>query len=338
VPAALRAALRTRCALRARRIAPPALSLSCTARSRSLALPRPPHRAGAKPACGTGLTHAAPGEAALWRFVWAPDGAGGPITFHAAVAVGFSHSFLQHACLRDAADGAGEPSDHAGHEMRRRRRLASAGGAAARAAQQTQARRLAGLRTADAALAAPPGTVFAACPAAAASSHASGGMAAGGVWSTAAGEGAAGATPVLFSGAAMSSRGRFAGALLATFAFAAASSTAGAWAASREAEAFAHPCDEAPQQQPPHAPDAPPLLRATPQPARYARAQGATAVVLRTGGHYACMLISMTYNVWLILALMGGHAAAYLLFALTQRRTGRAPCGGDVAAAAAAAT
>jgi hypothetical protein len=289
---------------------------------------------------------------ARWQFVWDPAGSGGPITFHAAVAVGFSTSFLQHVCLRDAtqdaAAGSSDMADMAGMDHGRRRLLGGGGRGVGVVGSRgsgggggVPARRRARARDTDAAAHAPEGTVFSACPASGhGMSSGSGGMGES-VFSAAAVSSPAAATPVLFQGAGLTSRGRFAGALLATFAFAAASSAAGAWAAEREAAAFGTPgADEAA--------DAGALARSAgrrecaanagaaaaslgeaplaplAQPPRFARAAGAAALVLRTGGHYGCMLISMTFNVWLLLALMSGHAAAYLAAALAARRRARA--------------
>jgi hypothetical protein len=305
--------------------------------------------------------------AARWQFVWDPAGSGGPITFHAAVAVGFSTSFLQHACLRDATDaGVAGGSDMAGMDHGRRRLLggrsgSSSGGGSGGGSLGSElrgfwggtggasARRLASTRDTDATPHAPVGTTYSACPAAG-MAHAMGGGSMGeSVFSATVVAPPSAAVPVLFEGAALTSRGRFAGAMLATFAFAAASSAAGAWAAGREAAAFGTPgaeaeaaaeaarragrseCAASAASAANAAAAAAALagagagaLAPLAQPPRFARAAGAAALVLRTGGHYGCMLISMTFNVWLLLALMGGHATAYLMAALAARRRARA--------------
>jgi hypothetical protein len=102
--------------------------------------------------------------------------------------------------------------------------------------------------------------------------------------------------PLLFPGASLDSGGRFAGAVFASFAFAAASSAVGVWAATAQAQG------------------------ATPGGPRWRTAAGAVGGLLRHAGHYGCMLIAMSYSIWLLLALMGGHASAYAATALAARR------------------
>ena len=201
-----------------------------------------------------------------WTFVWSPAGAGGPITFHAAVAVGHDISSLQRACLHDQRDGAGPVTMDVSH-MDHGRRLRS--------------RQPDGVPFAD---------VYQACPGRMIEGPHT--MSMGGpVWST-----ASTAAPLLFPGADLDTPGRFAGAGFASFFFAAASSAVGAWATAVQERG------------------------AAPGGPRWHAAAGAFGGLLRHAGHYACMLVSMSYNVWLLLALMGGHATAYAAAALLTRR------------------
>jgi hypothetical protein len=48
-------------------------------------------------------------------------------------------------------------------------------------------------------------------------------------------------------------------------------------------------------------------------------AAGFASTALRTGSHYVSMLLIMTFNVWIILAVLTGHAAGYLLLATAFR-------------------
>jgi hypothetical protein len=47
---------------------------------------------------------------------------------------------------------------------------------------------------------------------------------------------------------------------------------------------------------------------------------GAAATALRLGFHYGSMLLVMSFNVWIILAVLGGHAMGYALHASHLRR------------------
>jgi hypothetical protein len=216
------------------------------------------------------VTHAVAFVTSNWTFGWSPAGAAGPITFHAAVAVGHDISYLQRACLHDLRDGAAPAaaSEHAGHG---RRRLQVASGENV-----------------------PVSDVYQACPGGSLPLPVEPAGMSSPVWSTA--TSTAPGAPLLFPGANLNSGGRFAGAFLATFAFAAASSAVGVWAAGAQARG------------------------AVAGGPRWHAAAGAAGGLLRHAGHYACMLISMSYNVWLLLALMGGHATAYAAAALLTRR------------------
>lgn len=46
---------------------------------------------------------------------------------------------------------------------------------------------------------------------------------------------------------------------------------------------------------------------------------GAAAAVLRSGCHYGSMLLVMSFNVWIILGVLGGHGVGVLLLALLRR-------------------
>ena len=207
-----------------------------------------------------------------WTFSWSPGGASGPITFHAAVAVGHDISYLERACLHDVGTSMAGMSEHMDHGRRRAgRRLAAT-------SQWTV----------------PVSDVYQACPGRSMAPHAQPAGMGGPSWTAAAGT--AGDVPLLFPGASLNSGGRFAGAVLATFAFAAASSAMGVWAATAQAEG------------------------ATPGTPSWRTAAGAGGGLLRYAGHYGCMLIAMSYSIWLLLALMGGHACAYAATALAARR------------------
>ena len=210
-----------------------------------------------------------------WTFSWSPGDASGPITFHAAVAVGHDISYLERACLHDVASSRGM-TEHSHMDMGRRRRALR--------------RRLA----ATPEFGVPVSDVYQACPGRAMAAHAQPASMGGPSWTAAAGT--SGDMPLLFPGASLNSGGRFAGAVLATFAFAAASSAMGVWAVTAQAQGAAA--------------DAP----------RWRTAAGAVGGMLRHAGHYGCMLIAMSYSVWLLLALMGGHASAYAATALAARR------------------
>ena len=58
--------------------------------------------------------------------------------------------------------------------------------------------------------------------------------------------------------------------------------------------------------------------------------------MLRSGTHYGCMLLSMTFSVWVLLALMAGHSLSYARRTLVRRRA-RWRLGQEKAAALAAA-
>ena len=217
------------------------------------------------------MTHAVPFLSSNWTFVWSPGGVSGPITFHSAVAVGHDISYLQRACLHDLRDG--DPpavaSEHAGHG--RRRRLSAVAGDSV-----------------------PVSDVYQACPGRSLPFPVDPAGMSSPTWSAAAST--APGAPLLFPGADLNTRGRFAGAVIATFAFAAASSAMGVWAAAAQGRG------------------------AVAGEPRWRTAVGAAGGLLRHAGHYGCMLISMSYNIWLLLALMGGHAAAYAATAVAQRR------------------
>jgi hypothetical protein len=48
-------------------------------------------------------------------------------------------------------------------------------------------------------------------------------------------------------------------------------------------------------------------------------AAGFVSTALRTGSHYVSMLLVMTFNVWIILAVLAGHAAGFLVLATAYR-------------------
>ena len=218
------------------------------------------------------MTHASPFVTSNWTFIWSPEGATGPITFHAAVAVGHDISYLERACLQDTHASKGGMSEH----MDMGRRLAR--------------RRLA----ATSQFGVPVSDVYQACPGRMMPAHAQAATMGGPSWTASAGTAAD--LPLLFPGASLNSGGRFAGAVFATFAFAAASSAMGVWATTVQAQG------------------------ATPGGPRWRTAAGAVGALLRHAGHYGCMLIAMSYSIWLLLALMGGHASAYAATALAARR------------------
>ena len=46
---------------------------------------------------------------------------------------------------------------------------------------------------------------------------------------------------------------------------------------------------------------------------------GSLAIAVRTGCHYICMLLVMSFNVWIVIAVIGGHAAGVVLIAVLRR-------------------
>lgn len=249
----------------------------CPRVARPKRAPRPPltppgRPPGTKRTCGHAVTHAVPFTSSNWTFLWSPGGTSGPITFHSAVAVGHDISYLQRACLHDLRDG-NPPvtaSEHAGHGRRRRRLSALAADGV------------------------PVSDVYQACPGRSLPYPMDPAGMSSPTWSTSAST--APGAPLLFPGANLISGGRFAGAVLAIFAFAAASSAVGVWAAAAQGRG------------------------AVAGGPRWRTAVGAGGGVLRHAGHYGCMLISMSYSIWLLLALMGGHATAYAATAVATRR------------------
>jgi hypothetical protein len=100
---------------------------------------------------------------------------------------------------------------------------------------------------------------------------------------------------VLFPAAAVTTRAAFAGVLLLSALFAACTTLLAAAARPLErrgADAAANPAWVA---------------------------AGFLSTAARTGSHYVSMLLVMTFNVWVILAVLGGHAAGYLLLATAFR-------------------
>jgi len=46
---------------------------------------------------------------------------------------------------------------------------------------------------------------------------------------------------------------------------------------------------------------------------------GAAATAVRTGSHYLCMLLVMSFSVWIVVAVIGGHALGVLTLAVLRR-------------------
>ena len=68
-------------------------------------------------------------------------------------------------------------------------------------------------------------------------------------------------------------------------------------------------------------------------------AAGGAATSLRLGFHYGAMLLIMSFNTWIILAVLGGHAAGYCLHATHLRRVdARRAASGEPAAPGVVAT
>jgi len=100
---------------------------------------------------------------------------------------------------------------------------------------------------------------------------------------------------LLFQGAAVSSPARLAAAIILSALFAAATTLAAVLLAPMELRAA--------------------TTAVTPTQA----VCGAVAAVVRQGCHYGSMLLVMSFNVWIILAVLGGHAVGVLLLALLRR-------------------
>ena len=60
---------------------------------------------------------------------------------------------------------------------------------------------------------------------------------------------------------------------------------------------------------------------------------GALGTALRTGCHYLCMLLVMSFSVWIVIAVVGGHALGVLTLALL-RRAALFPAGDTASSAA----
>lgn len=229
-----------------------------------------------------GLTHVSPLPVANFNFLWLPGAAtSGTVRFDAAVVANDdpTTSYLVSACLPEAPAESSSETSMAGMVMRHHRRLAQA--------------------SSDGGVVSCDSSDAVTSPHLKASAHKMTMAAMQKAWFITSGWGA----PLVFAGVAVDTPPRFFAALLVSFTLAASSSASDGWRARAEAAASAPAAGCGREASPPLA-----TLRR--------RCVAACSVALAAASAYGCMLLAMSYSVWVLLALAFGHGAVYIAAAL----------------------
>jgi hypothetical protein len=223
-------------------------------------------------------------ESTTWRFQWTPGSTSGTVTFSAAVAASFEDTFLVTACLPDLQ--AGSIMGYIDTSTTGRKLLHARARRALRQSSSEHAHHH--HSNSDAIISCEVGVDSSMMH------HDMGAMpsafTASATWSSS----------VFFPGAIVDGGSTFAVLISCTIILAAATSALARWSVPREAAA-------APSQ---HSHAA----------AWRQHVLTATGVTARAAAQYCCMLLAMTFSIWVLLALMTGHAAEHVVAATRARR------------------